>query len=172
MMEHQRAISNRAAGNGNCSAAASWKTAGAPTLRAFRVARAIICGDASMPYTEPVGPTCRINVVWFSFPVFEYVNLFRHTEGSLMAREGHTIIHEHLRQVLIDMIADEVSASVPRPQSGAGSVPPELLVQYVAGTFILVLNWWVESKSTLSPREADDVFLSMVLPTLTALPGD
>ena len=48
-------------------------------------------------------------------------------------------------------------------------MPPELLAAYVAGTFILVLNWWVESKSTLSPREADDVFLSMVLPTLTAI---
>ena len=113
----------------------------------------------------------RVNVVWFSYPVFEYVNPFRHTEGSLMAREGHTIIHEHLRQVLIDMIADEVSASVPRSESGAGSVPPELLAQYVAGTFILVLNWWVASNSPLSPREADDVFLSMVLPTLTAMAG-
>jgi AcrR family transcriptional regulator len=120
------------------------------------------------PRPLPSGAKRFRNVVWFSFPVFEYVNPFRHTEGSLMAM-GHTIIHEHLRQVLIDMIADEVSASVPRPESGAGSVPPELLAQYVAGTFILVLNWWVESNSPLSPREADDLFLSMVLPTLTAM---
>lgn len=120
------------------------------------------------PRPLPSGAKRFRNVVWFSFPVFEYVNPFRHTEGSVMAREGHTIIHEHLRQVLIAMIADEVSASVPRPESRAGSVPPELLARYVVGTFILVLNWWVESQSPLSPREADDVFLSMVLPTLTA----
>ena len=39
-------------------------------------------------------------------------------------------------------------------------MPPEQLAQYVAGKLILVLNWWVESKSTLLPREVDDVFLS------------
>lgn len=117
----------------------------------------------------PSGARRFRDLVWFSFPVFEYVSPLRHTEGSLMPREGHTIIHEHLRQVLIDLIADEVSASVPRPEAGGARVPPELLAQYVAGTFILVLNWWVESKSPLSPREADDMFLSMVVPTLTTL---
>ena len=99
------------------------------------------------PRPLPSGAKRFRNVVWFGFPVFEYVNPLRHTEGSLMAREDHTIIHEHLRQVLIDMIAEEVSTSVSRPESGASHVPPELLAQYVAGTFILVLNWWVDSNS-------------------------
>ena len=45
-------------------------------------------------------------------------------------------------------------------------MPPELLAEYVVGTFLLVLNWWVESGSTLSPQEAEDVFLTLVLPTL------
>jgi AcrR family transcriptional regulator len=121
------------------------------------------------PRPLPSGARRFRNVVWFSLPVFEYVNPFRHADGSLMGREGHTVIHEHLRRVLTDTIADEVRASVPRPESGVGGMPPELLAEYVAGPFILVLNWWVESKSTLSPREADDVFLSMVLPTLTAM---
>jgi AcrR family transcriptional regulator len=121
------------------------------------------------PRPLPSGARGFRNVIGFSFPVFEYVNPFRHTDGSLMGREGHTIIHEHLRQVLIDAIVDEVRASVPRPVSGGGRMPPELVAAYVAGTFVLVLNWWVESKSTLSPREVDDVFLSMVLPSLTAM---
>jgi hypothetical protein len=38
-------------------------------------------------------------------------------------------------------------------------------------TFILVLNWWVESRSQLSAREADDVFLALVAPALTSAPG-
>jgi len=107
-------------------------------------------------------------VVWFSFPVFEYVNPFRHTAGPLMAREGRTIVHEHLRQVLIDTIGDAVKATVQRPDQGRGGVPSELLTEHVVATFILVLNWWVGSNNRLSPREADDLFLSMVLPTLAA----
>jgi hypothetical protein len=37
----------------------------------------------------------------------------------------------------------------------------------VASTFILVLNWWVE-RSQLSPKEANDVFSALILPTLVA----
>ena len=121
------------------------------------------------PRPLPPGAKRFRHVVWFSLPVFEYVNPFRQIDGSLMGREGHTIIHEHLRQVLIDTIADGVRACVPWQDPGAGRVPPELLAEYVATTFTLVLNWWVESKSSLSPREADDVFLSMVVPALTAM---
>jgi hypothetical protein len=36
----------------------------------------------------------------------------------------------------------------------------------LASTFILVLNWWVERKSTLSPREVNELFRAMILPTL------
>ena len=121
------------------------------------------------PRPLPSGAKRFRNLIWFSLPVFEDVNPFRHTGGPLMGREDRTIVHEHLRQVLIDTIADAVKACVPCWNPGTGKVPQELLAEYVAATFILVLNWWVESKSTLSPREADDVFLSMVLPTLTAI---
>jgi AcrR family transcriptional regulator len=120
------------------------------------------------PRPLPPGARRFRSVVWFSLPVFEYVNPFRHTAGPLMGKEDRSIIHEHLREVLIHTIADDVRACVPRREAGAVRVPPELLAEYLAATFILVLNWWVESKSTLSPREADDLFLSMVLPTLTA----
>jgi hypothetical protein len=50
----------------------------------------------------------------------------------------------------------------------ADQVPPDLLVQYVASTFVLVLNWWVETNSRLSPKEADHVFRALTIPTLTA----
>jgi AcrR family transcriptional regulator len=119
---------------------------------------------------RPLPPSAKRfgKVVWFSLPVFEYVERFRHSADSKMGTKGRTIIHQHLRQVLIDAIADDVRGSVQRRQPGLRGAPPELLAEYVAATFILVLNWWVESRSTLSPKEADDLFLSMVLPTLVA----
>jgi AcrR family transcriptional regulator len=104
--------------------------------------------------------------VWFSLPVFEYVDEVRDNTDAKMDRRGRAIVHQHLRQVLIEHIADDVKAEVQRPDAGAAGIPPDLLVEYVVATFILVLNWWVESRSLLSPREVDDLFLSMVLPTL------
>jgi hypothetical protein len=38
----------------------------------------------------------------------------------------------------------------------------------VASTFILVLNWWMESASPLSPKEVNDLFRALILPTLDA----
>jgi len=48
-------------------------------------------------------------------------------------------------------------------------VPPDLLAHHVASTFVLVLNWWVESESALSAREVDELFRMLVLPTLSRI---
>jgi AcrR family transcriptional regulator len=106
-------------------------------------------------------------LVWFSLPVFEHIDRFRHFGGSMMGRKSRAIVHEHLRQVLIERIKDDVGPDL--WQRAVSGMPPDLLADYVVATFILVLNWWVGTRSTLSPREADDLFLSMVVPTLEAI---
>jgi hypothetical protein len=51
-------------------------------------------------------------------------------------------------------------------RKASGHIPPDVLVQCVASTFILVLNWWVESETPLRPKNVNDVFRGLVLPTL------
>jgi hypothetical protein len=51
------------------------------------------------------------------------------------------------------------------------AIPADLAVEYIVTTFILVLNWWVESRSPLSAREVDDVFLALVVLALTSALG-
>jgi hypothetical protein len=43
-----------------------------------------------------------------------------------------------------------------------------VLAEFIVGTFILVLNWWVERESPLTPHEVDALFLRLVGPTLAA----
>jgi len=50
----------------------------------------------------------------------------------------------------------------------AGQIPRELLIQYLASTFILVLNWWAESTSPLLPEKVNNLFCELVLPTVAA----
>jgi AcrR family transcriptional regulator len=119
---------------------------------------------ATSPRPLPAAARRFAPVVWFSLPVFEYVGQCRHAAHAKMSAAGRAIVHEHLREVLVEQIRDDVRSTV----QGADGIPPDLLVEYVVTTFLLVLNWWVESKSLLSSREVDDLFLSMVLPVLTA----
>ena len=105
-------------------------------------------------------------VVWFSFPIFMFIGQCRHTGHDKMGKRGRRLVHEHLRRVLVEVLVEDVRAAVDRPNEGVVRMPPDLIVDYVVGTFLLVLNWWVENRSPLSPKDVDDVFLSMVLPTL------
>ncbi len=107
------------------------------------------------------------SVVWFSRPFFEYVGQCRHTTHLKTSRRGRTVVHAHLRKLLAERIGDEIKTIAGSLKKGAPQIPPELLADHVVGTFILVLNWWVDTESRLSPREVDELYLTLVGPVLT-----
>jgi hypothetical protein len=84
-----------------------------------------------------------------------------------MGTRGRAIIHEHLRKVLAEQIANDLGKIFHSRRRTLGQVPLDLLVQYIASTFVLVLNWWVDSNSQLRPKEVNDVFRALTLPILS-----
>jgi AcrR family transcriptional regulator len=102
----------------------------------------------------------------FSLPIFEHHDQHRRTGDARMGTRGRAIVHEHLRKVIAELIADEVKRGHPGQRNAATQIPPDLLVQYVASTFILVLNWWLDTRSPLPAKEVNDLFRSLVLSTL------
>jgi len=107
-------------------------------------------------------------VIAFSLPILEYVDEHRRADGPSMPREGRFVMHEHLRNVLTNLIAEDVATAMGRRQS-APPVPTDLVARHVASTFVLVLDWWVESEAALTPADADALFRALVLPTLTRI---
>ena len=110
------------------------------------------------------GPFAR--VLWFSLPFFEHVGQCRRTGRSLMVPRGRASVHQLLRLMLTRQIRKELKAVELASDAHSTGIPTELLAEFIVGTFIVVLNWWVESDSPCSAREADDRFLRLVLPTL------
>jgi AcrR family transcriptional regulator len=106
-------------------------------------------------------------IIGFSLPVFEHIQQHMQKREATIGIKSRDIIHEHLQKVLAELIADRAREDFQRRRKTAGQISPELLVRYVASTFILVLNWWVEC-SRLPPKEANDVFRALILPTLAA----
>lgn len=109
------------------------------------------------------------SVLWFSLPIFEHIEKHRRTDTA-MAPPGRRAMHEHLRHALTGLIEEEVSAVLSRTRP-ARHASPELLVQWIASTFVLLLNWWVESDTPLPAREADELFGRLIAPSLAGLLG-
>lgn len=105
----------------------------------------------------------------FSLPIFEHIHRHRRTAAAVMGVQAWAVVHEHLRRILATQIAGELKRNYRGRQRGPGQIPPELLAQYLAGTFILVLNWWVGSQTRLEPKELDTLFRALVEPTLAKL---
>lgn len=107
-------------------------------------------------------------ILWFSLPIFEHLERLRRAGELRLGARGRAILHGHLQKVLVGLIAGEVGKSVPSRRKHVGNIPPDLLVQHLASTFILVLNWWVESRSALSSKQVDGLFRALILPTLAS----
>jgi hypothetical protein len=71
--------------------------------------------------------------------------------------------------VLAALIASDIQQNLKARRKAIAQIPLDLFVQYVASTFILVLNWWMEHKSPLSSGEINDLFRSLISPVLVAI---
>lgn len=114
-------------------------------------------------------------ILWFSLPILEYHyghrRDHRHSLSRTLGARARSIQHDRLTQVLAEMIADPVRAECSARRKTSKRTPLDLIVRYVASTFVLVLDWWNDSKNPVAPREADDLFRALVLPTLSTLRG-
>jgi AcrR family transcriptional regulator len=116
----------------------------------------------------PSSATRHERLTSFSLPIFEYHDQHRHAGENRMGTRGRAIVHEHLRKVLAELIADEVRSDRRGRRKASDRIPSDLLVQYVASTFILVLNWWLDSRSPLAPKDVNELFRSLIRPALPA----
>jgi AcrR family transcriptional regulator len=124
---------------------------------------------SAQPALPPSSARRSERIIGFSLPLFAHIHQHRIAGMAKIGARGRAIIHEHLQRVIADLIAGEVAKAFQGRRKTAGRIPPDLLVQYLSSTFILVLNWWVGSKSVLLPEEVNSLFLALILPALAAI---
>ena len=107
-------------------------------------------------------------VFWFSLPVFQHLDQLRNAGELKLGAKGRAVLHGHLQEVLASLIEQDLTKMFPS-RKAVGRFPKDLLVSYINTTFILVLNWWVENKCPLAPKELDRLFHSLVWPTLNEI---
>jgi len=102
-------------------------------------------------------------IVVFSLPVLKHIDEHLRAAGPKMKREGRVIMHRHMQHVLTTSIADELARMTQGPNA---HMPRDLIARHVASTFVLALNWWVESDPALRPEEVNVYFRDLVAPAL------
>jgi AcrR family transcriptional regulator len=119
--------------------------------------------------TQAAIGTRRDRMLWFSLPIFQYHYQHRHAAGDRIGPRGRAILHDHLRRVLADVVAGSVKKNSRDRRKTSRTIPGDLLSEYVASSFVLVLNWWLEKGMPQSPAEINDMFHKLTAPTLSAV---
>lgn len=122
---------------------------------------------SSVPPARTAGRESRVDrILWFSLPILEHVGeqLGGHhgAGGMRIGQRGRAVLHGHLRNVLAGLILEQLSKNSPTRRK----VPGNLLSTYLAASFVLVLDWWVDSRAALSARAVNELFRALVTPTL------
>ena len=108
------------------------------------------------------------HIVCFSRPILEHVEHRRNVRGIAgMDGDARLALHERLRSEISRAITQDVQRAV-RERAVAGErMPTDLLIGHVASSFVMVLDWWVESRSPLTVAEVDSLFRALALPVLS-----
>jgi len=111
------------------------------------------------------------NVIAFSRAMFDHAYGYRNVYFALLNTGAWPIVRQQLQAVLDDLIRRECKAEIAKLKTANSEVPVDLFVHYLTAAFFSVLIWWLDRRSRLSPSQIDDVFRSLVLPTVRAVLG-
>jgi hypothetical protein len=100
------------------------------------------------------------------FPYFPSLGFLQHVGGdhyelykSLVWGPGMDLITKHLQKSLSQRVEQGLQ------NSGKGyGVPLPILANLVAGSFLILLKWWLENKRIYSPEQINEFFLKVTLP--------
>jgi AcrR family transcriptional regulator len=110
-------------------------------------------------------------VIGFSQAMFEHANEYRDVYHALLKTRGWPLIRERLEEIFDDIIRRECSAEIQRLKKPDSDVPVDLFVHYLRATLLSVLTWWLGRRSRLTPSQINEIFRSLVLPTVDAVLG-
>jgi AcrR family transcriptional regulator len=107
-------------------------------------------------------------VIGFSLAMFEHAHDSRRLYRALLGSEAASIVHRRIEKVIAEVVRREAKKLRSQRPALDGEVPRELLVHYVASTFMSVLAWWLDQRTLLPPKVIHAHFRALVLPTLVA----
>ncbi len=110
-------------------------------------------------------------VIAFSRAMFEHAYGYRNVYFALLNTRAWPIVRRSLQEILEELIQRECKAEIAKLKTAKSEVPVDLFIHYLTAAFFAVLMWWMDRRSRLTPAQIDEVFRSLVLPTVHAVLG-
>ncbi len=94
--------------------------------------------------------------------LFEHVKQNQRLFSGVMRGRAVDLFYEKGQAYLNQMIANELTGRLPAGRQPA--IPIPVLAQFVSGTMVTMLRWWLENKMPYSPSEMDTMLHRLVMP--------
>jgi AcrR family transcriptional regulator len=100
-------------------------------------------------------------------PFFPSLGLFRHVGEeyqlykSLLWGPGIDLLIKHMQKSLNKRIEHGLLES-----GQEFKIPVPILANFIAGSFLTLLQWWLENKMVYSPEEMDKIFKQLIMASL------
>jgi AcrR family transcriptional regulator len=109
-------------------------------------------------------------------PFLSTVDFFRHVQQrqdlyrALSSGQGLDLLSGKAQQIMSRKIEQHLEQSPYKGQTTA--VPLTVLANFLAGSFLTLLKWWMEHRLPYSPEQMDSMYRQLVMPgALQALAG-
>lgn len=102
----------------------------------------------------------------FSHELLAHANEHRDVFPAMVGKRGGAVIQHVLRKLLVQLVREDVKSTAPR--EGAGAVPPEAIVQFLANGLFGLLVWWLNGRMRLTVEEVNGIFRQLAVPALKA----
>lgn len=152
--------------------------------RAIYVLRALRCGKGELLLSasddlrttldaalkeERLSTRRHAVVIGFSGAMFEHAHEYRNVYYALLHTQGWPLFRQRLQDTLQELIRRECKNEIQKLRKADSEVPVDLFVHYLTSAFLSVLTWWLDRRSRLAPKQINEVFRSLVLPTIDAV---
>ncbi len=106
------------------------------------------------------------DVIGFSLMMFEHASEYREVYHALLNTHGWPIFRQRLEEMFDEIMRRECKAEIQKLKKADSDVPVDLFVHYLVAGFFSVLTWWLGRRSRLTPFQINEIFRSLVLPTI------
>jgi AcrR family transcriptional regulator len=101
--------------------------------------------------------------------LFEHVQEHQSLFKGMVRGRGLELFYEKGQEYWSQKLIIDIQACLPEGQQS--SVPIPVIAQFVSGTFVTMLRWWLDMKMPYSPEEMDEMLYKLVMPGIQSCLG-